>query len=220
VIVVEPPIGFVPLREAADEVGRKVCGSRWRSLSEIDGDFAHITTYREEIIAGKLDPEIDRIIRMIAEQCAAGEIAATYRSVTGGADNLDRSVWQLPCWRNYFATGMIDLKLPLLEEGRPSADGRTAPRRREIFVGRQDLDQFVDTLDRPNTNSSSTARASSRQIAEIVRAYRRSLAAGATPSKPRLERFAREKGLSGHRDELRDEYDKQFPHQRVGRPSK
>ena len=111
-----PPIGFVRLHDAVDIVGRKPFGW-WRSINELcaspfgEGSGA-------DVIALGLYPDVDYVVTMIAEACEAGEIAAAYRSVTGGADNLDRNVWQGPHWRNYFAAGEIDLDLPLLDDKR------------------------------------------------------------------------------------------------------
>jgi hypothetical protein len=88
--------------------------------------------------------------RAIAEGCESGVIAAAYRSVTGGADDLDRLVWQLPHWRDYFATGEIDLELALLDDQcRPVSDGRTAHCTREIFIRREGFERFVAQLAGP-----------------------------------------------------------------------
>jgi hypothetical protein len=213
----EPPTGFVALRDAADVVGRKVSGPSWRPIGNTVDYDAHVRDRDAFRAAYNLDADGNRVITLIAEQCEAGGIAAAYRSVTGGADSLDRSVWQLPCWRNYFATGMIDLDLPLLdEEGRPNNTARCT---REVFVRRQDLDGVVATLSRPNVNPSSTVRASKKQIAAIVTRYHQTLSGDVTPSIDGLQRFAQENDLVGHREELRAEYHKQFPNQRVGRPS-
>jgi hypothetical protein len=200
-----PPLGFVPLRAAADVVGRKVAGADWRPIDEIDAIA----------IACNLDPDVGRIITMIAERCEAGEIGAAYRSVTG-VDDLDRSVWQSPCWRNYFTTGTIDLDLPWLVNGRPVTDGSTVRCTREIFVRRQDLDRFVKTL--RSEPRKPVARASSTRIREVVAEYKTSLN-GANPSIPGLERFAREKAnLRGHRNELRAELERQSGNRPRGRP--
>jgi hypothetical protein len=85
---------------------------------------------------------------VIAEGCETGEIDAGYRKWNGAADDLDRSVWRMPHWRNYFVTGTIDLELPLLDEKwHPVPDGRTAPRcTREIFVRKDSLKQFLASL--------------------------------------------------------------------------
>lgn len=93
----------------------------------------------------------DSAIRMIAEACENGKLAAGYRSaVDGGAGDLDRRVWQMPQWRSFFETGTIDLDLPLLDErGRPDPAGFTARCTREIFVRRDDVDKLVAHLDGP-----------------------------------------------------------------------
>jgi hypothetical protein len=188
-------------------VGRKLYGSSWRPLSKINADN----------IATKLNPKVDRVITMIAEQCEAGEIAAAYRSVTGGVDGLARDVWQVPHWRNYFATGTIELDLVLLDDnGRPNANGFTGRCTREVFVARQDLDRFAASLSKPATSSP----ISPKRIAALVSSYKQNLSNGATPSMGDLEHFAKEQAVLGHRKELRNEYHRQFPNQRVGRPSK
>lgn len=148
----EPPLGFVTLRDAADIVGREMYERRkssWLPLGwaddKIDYD-AHVRDWRAFAVALQLDPEIDRVIKVIAEACEAGEIAAAYRSITG-AERLDPGVWRSPAWRGYFATGTIDLDLPLVDaQGRPNIDGYTARCTREIFVRRQDLDRMVNLL--------------------------------------------------------------------------
>jgi len=111
VSILDPPIGFVSLRDALDIVARKI------------GDA-------------------DRAMMMIAELCAAGEIAATYRSWTGGADDLPRDKWLSPYWRSYFDAGTIELDLPLVDDrGQAHPQGITARCIREIFIKRQDLDR-------------------------------------------------------------------------------
>lgn len=206
----ETPIGFVPLRDAADIVGRKLRGDKWRPIAEANG----------ETIISKLDPEIDLVIRTIAERCEAGDISTAYRSING-AESLDREVWQRPHWRSYFARGAIDLDLPLLDgDLRPNPNGYMARCTREIFVRRDELDRCMATLPKPGGKPPAAARASKRQIGAIVADYRNQLAAHIAPSIEDLEGFAKSAGLIGHRDELRAEYHRQFPHRRVGRPTK
>jgi hypothetical protein len=90
------------------------------------------------------------IERAIAEGCETGEIAAAYRAWTCGADELDPAVWRLPHWRNYFAKGMIDLVLPLVDErGRPNQFGHTSRCTCEVFVRRDSMDRFIKTLAPP-----------------------------------------------------------------------
>ena len=132
----ETPIGFMTLYDAVDAVGHALLGASWQyaiplnSEADKDGD-AH-----------------ERVITMIAEGCEAGKIDAGYPTVFGTVDDLDRSEWRKPHWRNYFITGTIDLELPLLDDRwRPVPDGRTVPRcPREIFVRRNSLKQFMDSL--------------------------------------------------------------------------
>jgi hypothetical protein len=200
-----PPIGFIPLRDAADTLGRKMAGKNWRPLIERD----------PYTIACGLDPELDRVLKLIAEQCEAGEVAAAYRSITGVA-NLDPKVWQAPHWRNYFTAGTIDLTLPLVDGNlQPVSDGRTTRCTRDVFVRKDEIERLAAELSKPAATAS---RAGRRQIAEIVTLYRRDLGSSA-PSIETLERFAHDRGLRGHRGELRAEYHRQFPGQQVGRPT-
>jgi len=111
--------------------------------------------------------------------------------------------------------------LPLLDEsGRPNANGFTARCPCEIFVREDDLNRFVATLSKSNATASSKVRASKKQIEAVVTDYRRNLPPGSNPSMPGVEKFARSKGLKGHRPEVRDEYHRQFPDKGAGRPSK
>lgn len=124
----ETPIGFVTLYEAVDTVGRAVLGTNWHHPPRRD---VH-----------------QRVITMIAEGCEAGEIAAGYRAWSCGVDDLDRSAWRMPHWRNYFAKGMIELDLPLVDErGRPNSHGHTSRCTCEIFVRRNSLERFIATLE-------------------------------------------------------------------------
>ena len=166
------------------------------------------------VIMGAENPEIERVIKMIAAWCEADELPAAYRSLTG-ADKLDSGVWQALSWRNYFTTGTIDLDLPPLDaNGHPVAS--LPPVRgctREIFVRQQDLDRLTGAL--PGRK---TARATLKKIKEIVTRYGESISADTAPSIQDLARFAKKAGLIGHRVELRAEYHRQFPGQVVGRP--
>jgi hypothetical protein len=112
-VSVEKPIGFVPLREAVDRVGK---------------------------VVGPNEAE-----RTIAEACEAGRIAAAYRSLDG-VDDLDRSVWRMPHWRNYFATGKIDLDLPAFDLSCRPHPHDTARCPREVFVREDSLAQFIAEL--------------------------------------------------------------------------
>jgi hypothetical protein len=198
----DPPIGFVPLRDAADAVGRKVYGSKWRPIGKIDAI----------IIMGAENPKIENVLKRFATWCEAGELLAAYRSLTGTED-LDPGVWQVLSWRNYFTTGTIDW---LDANGHPNLNGLRAIYPREIFVRQQDLDHLTGTL-----SGRKTARATRGQIVEFVSNYRRSLQAGINPSIAKCEQFARDNGWSGaDRNALRKEYHSLFPNQRRGRPTK
>lgn len=134
-----PPIGYVALAEAIDLIGDVVAGSDWRQLPDK-------TNAEERFNTIWTDPNVDRVITMIAEACEDGRIEAAYRSILG-ADNLDSKVWRMPHWRNFFASGTIDLDLPLLDDNLvPVPDGRTARCTREIFVRRDSLERFMSPL--------------------------------------------------------------------------
>jgi hypothetical protein len=88
----------------------------------------------------------NRAIQIIAEACESGRIKAAYRSDTGGVDELDTKVWQMP-QRRMFEIGMIELDLPLHDNrGRPHPQGFTAKCEREIFLRRDELEHFVGSL--------------------------------------------------------------------------
>lgn len=206
----DAPIGFFPLRDAADFIGQKVAGKEWLPLAKTS----------EQIIQARLNQNTERVLVLIAEQCEAGIISAAYRSITG-ADELDRTVWQKPFWRDYFVSGTIELDLPLLDNKlQPNANGFTARCTREVFLRKVDVERCVTTLPNSNTRPAADQRASKSQINDIVTDYRRTLAPQVRPSMQDVERFARANELRGHRSELRAEYLRQFPNQRPGRPSK
>src|SRR5260370_12496408 len=101
--------------------------------------------------------ERDDAMKMLAEACEAGKVVAVYRTITG-ADELDRSVWRSPAWRNYFDCGEIEMILPLLDNNRrPNLNGYTARCLREIFIRRDSLSALLaeipvsvsDALHRP-----------------------------------------------------------------------
>jgi hypothetical protein len=134
-------------------------------------------------------------------------------------------VWQQsPHWRNYFATETIDLDLPLLDEkDRPLLDAKGNFKKlvrctREIFLRRHDFDLWLATLSKSDVNSSSTKRASERQIREAFTRYCESLG-GATSSQADFVSFARDAGLRGHRKMMRAIHSKKYP-RRPGRPAK
>ena len=101
------------------------------------------------------------------------------------------------------------------------------PHRGNTFVSEADLIYWQDNNRSPPSPAPSpprarrpAARTSKTQISKIVAEYRLSLSPGAKPSITVFEQYARDNGVTGHRDELRAEYHRQFPNQRVGRPCK
>jgi hypothetical protein len=178
----EPPIGFIPLREVTDLAGLKIEGPSWRRLDEVDADNVAYDDSNE--MGYYVDPHIDRVITMIAEACERGEIFAAYRSDIGRADELDRGEWQSPHWRSFFSTGTITLNLPLLDHNRQPAGTLTARCTRELFVRRDDLDKFVAKVSAPAAPSTAIDRraASEARIrSEIAAVYDEADSAGQRP---------------------------------------
>jgi hypothetical protein len=147
---VKPPIGFVSLQDAAAMLGRRISKSNWHTLAEREAALLVLLMIVDPAVAELVaheDPDIDRVVTMLAERCEAGEIGTVYRSAAGGADDLDRSYWRLPHWRNYFITGMVDVDLPWIFTfaggGTFTAYERCT---REIFVRRSDVECFIATL--------------------------------------------------------------------------
>jgi hypothetical protein len=140
---------FRAFRPISYDYGAHVRAFRGRCPSTADDHDAHVRDRDAFRASRNLDADRNHVISLIAEQCEAGEIATGYRSLAG-ADDLDRGVWRLPCWRAYFETGTINLDLPLLDEkNRPNANGYTVRCTREIFVRRLDLERFVAALPGP-----------------------------------------------------------------------
>ena len=134
-------------------LGRKISKSNWHTLAECEAALLVrlliVDPAAAELVAHE-DPDIDRVFTMLAECCESGEIAAAYRSDSGGTDDLDCSFWRLPHWRNYFITGMIDVDLPrfIYSSFTPGVGTFTGYERctREIFVRRTDFERFIATL--------------------------------------------------------------------------
>jgi hypothetical protein len=144
----KPPIGFVSPQDAAAMVGRTISKSNWHTIAESEAAWLVLLMIVDREAAEPVaheDHDIDRVVTMLAERCEAGEIATAFRSAAGAADDLDRSVWRLPDWRNYFITGMVDLELPcILSNG--YFMGYNERCTREIFVRRSDVERFIATL--------------------------------------------------------------------------
>jgi hypothetical protein len=133
--IVEAAFRLYAIRRRADDpssidLARELLAARERLASN----------HRFMIICNRADQAIEHVISLLAERCAAGDIAAWHRSIVG-VDTLDCNKWCSSNWRSYFIDGEIELDLPLLGDGlHPVVDGRTARCRREIFVRRRDLD--------------------------------------------------------------------------------
>jgi hypothetical protein len=111
------------------------------------------------------------VVRRIAEACESGSIKAVYRSDTGGADDLDTRVWQMP-QRRMFEIGMIELDLPLHDNnGRPHPQGFTAKCEREIFLRRDKLEHFVASLAIPIAKAKHQAGAPEQFDWEAIRQF-------------------------------------------------
>ena len=134
-------------------------------LTEMDppNGFVRLSKAVEKFASSNPGLSREQAEKAIAEACECGQLAAAYRSITG-ADDLDPKVWQSIGWRNYFATGTIDLDLPLLDEKlRPNKQGFTARCTREIFIRQDSLVQFMASLapapvDRSETSESRPSR--------------------------------------------------------------
>lgn len=132
----EAPIGYVTLRQAADVLGRAVIGIMWQPLDKLPPD-----------VIAQARPEVERVIRMLAEQCHAGAIEAAYRTVKGTLDRLPVDRWVLPHWHNFFADNQAPVDLHLvnphtLEE----KDEYPIQCQRAVYINKADLDRFVATL--------------------------------------------------------------------------
>jgi hypothetical protein len=210
----EPPIGFVPLREAVDLVGLKIEGPGWRRLDEVDA--AHIAYDDSNAMGYYVDPHVDRVIKMIAGACERGEIGAAYRPHIGRADELDRREWQSPHWRSFFSTGMITLKLPLLDQNDQPAGTLTARCTREVFVRRDDLDRFIAKLHAEQAIPESKAKTSpfSKVAASVfVAEYLKNT------EKPTLEDLRAKAKGRGNRPLIDAEYRRQML-EKTGKPIK
>jgi hypothetical protein len=218
----EPPIGFIRLRDAADIVGDKLYASDWQPLAEMAMaamSEMNIPLVAPGVIAHGVDPDIDHVIILIAEKCRTGAITAAYRTLRG-ADDLELSVWRAPDWRNYFATGEIWRVLPLLEPGQqPDANGFTTRWPREIFLDRAAFDDFVKKQ-APAAPRNPTPRASEARINRALNAYETSR--GSTHrSENDFLRFARETAnLTVPRRKLQTKYQQRFGKRRRGRIEK
>jgi hypothetical protein len=198
----KPPIGFISLQDAAAMLHRKISKSNWHTFAECEAPLLVA-----ELVAHE-DPDIDRVFTMLAECCEAGDIATAYRSDNGGADDLDRSFWRLPDWRNYFITGMVDVDLPRTTNSPPPGWGAYAAGTfvvyerctREIFLRRKDVERFISTLkpaDSEPVEAPARAMPSSRggrpsDVERIIAEAKKRLESKTYPSKAALARELRE----------------------------
>lgn len=200
----KPPPGFDRLRDAVYAVGAKVFGPDWRP-----SDW--------RLTGGLFNPETERVVIMIMEWCAAGEIAAVYWRSNFDVEDLDRKYWRYPDWRHYFLSGKIDLDLPLLDDNGmiPNKDGYKVKCTRDIYLRRQDLDRLIEKLPKARR---APARFSEAQVRKLVAQY---LAGTGKKTEDDLVRhIKKDLGLDISRERLRVAYRDKRPGLRPGRRSK
>jgi hypothetical protein len=208
-------------------VGQKISRSNWHTLAECKAALLVLLMIVDpaaaELVAHE-DPDIDRVLTMLAECCEAGEIATAYRSDTGGADDLDRSYWRLPDWRNYFITGMVDVDLPRTTNSPPPGWGNYAAGTfvvyerctREIYARRRDVERFVATLksadSEPVEAPAPVARLPKQAPFEAYKKHQRDSKAstGSWASREQDEEWARANNYAERhvRDDLRSRFKK------------
>jgi hypothetical protein len=196
----------IPSDEELIEAGYRLLNAD----GEVDADSAKsarsrfVSTLRAEIVVGRTDPEIERVICLLAERCEVGEVGTWYRSITG-ADALDCSIWRASHWRLYFVDGEIELDLPLIDDKfRPVGDGRTARCRREIFVRKQELDRLIEALPPPPlAHTNLRYRSDVALIQEAVRALKTGKACNPNQAAKLVCQRAQGPSLSANLDRLR-----------------
>jgi hypothetical protein len=193
----EPPVGFVRLRDAVDEIGRKIYGPSWQPLA---GQFEHVVT-------------------LLAEECEAGRVAAAYRHLAG-VEPLNPAEWHKPHWRTYFDEDTITLELPLYDDQLRPTRFTNPNCRCKIFVRKSDLARLIGGLKRINRDAGlQGSRVSVKEIKGAVAKYLESQGGGSGNSHG-MAKFAHDQcGIRGHRDELRAEYQRQVGGRPRGRPT-
>jgi hypothetical protein len=137
ILVLPPPPGYVHLYQAVDAIGRARYGTDWTQIhcqDELKHQVQICSTF------------VDCIIKIVAEGCEAGKLAAAYPNIDGGVDDIDRGEWRKTRWRNYFFFSTIDLDLPLYRGSRPDPSGQTISCTRKIFIRKDSLSEFVKSF--------------------------------------------------------------------------
>jgi hypothetical protein len=132
--------------------------------------FGYVTLLEAIETVGQKIAEREDVVRRIAEACESGSIKAAYRSDTGGIDDLDSRVWQMP-QRRMFEIGMIELDLPLHDASGPHPQGFTAKCKRDIFLRRDNLEHFVASLATPMAKAKTHAGAPEQFDWEAIRQF-------------------------------------------------
>jgi hypothetical protein len=141
ILTLPPPPGYVHLYRAVDAIGRALRGAEWVSVRCQD-------ELKHQVDTGSA--VADSVMKTVAEACEAGKLAAAFQHLFKGADDLDRSAWRKPHWRNYFSTGTTIVDQPRLiggdERCDPDPSGQMIPCERKIFIRKDSLDCFVASL--------------------------------------------------------------------------
>lgn len=157
----EVPNGFVALNDAVDQAGRAMFGSVWEP--------ANRERYQQIVFnpRSNADPNLETVMKLIAEACQAGTLASAYQDVFKGAEKLDCGKWQISHWRNYFVDGTVAVdELP----SRPQ---------RKVFIRTDSLTAFVATLPALRTNPQQPKRGpKARTLKRVVAAMRLAIQSG------------------------------------------
>jgi hypothetical protein len=187
-----PPIGYVYLYQAVDAIGRVLRGYDWVSIR-------CQCELKNEVNSGS--PVVDSVIRIVAEACEAGNLAAAFQHLFKGADDLDHAVWRKPHWGNFFATGTIVVDQPLLIGCEPDPSGAMVPCERKIFIRKDSLAAFVKDLAAPKAVTGHY-----QSDAALVKELRELVAQGMSKRKAAMQLAPRAEGggtLESRADRLR-----------------
>jgi hypothetical protein len=135
------PLNFVFLLDATDQIGRAMCGPDWK-----------VPPFRGDDDAN--NQQFERVITNVARACESGKMHAWRRRPDGAMAQMNSEDWHSPSshpldWQGYFYMGQLiemDLDLmeaPLLEPKIAYPVATFAVSHGEIFVRREDLDQFI-----------------------------------------------------------------------------